>query len=75
MFFTSCSTMTFGEIGQFVFIDDLPVSLLMEFHALLNEYMKLMLLTVSIQCSHHFSFMCLYQCFGSCKSLVCWFLK
>ena len=36
-FFTSCLGMTFGEIRQFVFVDYLPVSLLMEFQALLDE--------------------------------------
>ena len=40
--------MIFGEIGQFLFVDDLLVSLLMEFQALLDECVKLMLLFLSI---------------------------
>ena len=45
-FSTSCLAIIFGEIGQFFFffVDDLPVSLLMEFQALLDECVKLMLL-------------------------------
>ena len=55
-FSTSCLAMIFGEIGQFLFVDDLPVCLLMEFQALLDECVKLMLITVSIQCSRRFLF-------------------
>ena len=47
-FSTSCLAIIFGKIGQFFFfVDDLPVSLLMEFQALLDECVKLMLLFLS----------------------------